>query len=284
MELPPALATKLGPLRRCEAVGVRGGTWRLEREDGPALLKRMAPERTPEAVAEVLARLRASDPPRAPALLRAVRLADPADSDPADSDPVQRAPWYGLFSWLDGAPRRAEDTGWATAWPQVLALLATLREVRTPASGLPLLTELWLRRVTAMEHLDAIAGLLRQQLVEHPPLGPLGLAHGDFGLQNLVWHAGEVALVDWEELGLAPAEFDGGWLLAMSTMGATPSLQPTELRPRLVALGLEDERLRWYQGLGLLRLSWRMRALSLPAAQAGAIAQRVRAAMVELLR
>ena len=279
MELPPALATELGPLRRCEAVGVRGGTWRLEREDGPALLKRMAPERTPEAVAAVLAELRASDPPRAPALLRAVRLAEPADSEPAE-----RAPWYGLFSWLDGAPRRAEDTGWATAWPQVLALLGALREVRTPASGLPLLTELWLRRVTAMAHPGAIAGLLREQLVEHPPQGPLRLAHGDFGLQNLVWHAGEVALVDWEELGLAPAEFDGGWLLAMSTMGATPSLRPTELRSQLLALGLEDERLRWYHGLALLRLSWRTRALSLPAAQAGAIAQRVRAAMVELLR
>lgn len=274
MELPPALAIELGPLGRCEAVGVRGGTWRIEREDGPALLKRMAPERTPEAVAEVLAGLRAHDPPRAPALVRAVRIAEP----------VEGGAWYGLFSWLDGTPRRPEDAGWPAAWQQVLALLATLRDFPAPPSGLPLLTELWLRRVTAMEHLDAIAALLRRQLAERPPQGPLGLAHGDFGLQNLVWHAGEVALLDWEELGLAPAEFDGGWLLAMSSMGATPSLRPDELRPRLVALGLDAERLEWYHGLGLLRLLWRTRSLPLPPAQAGAIAQRVRAAMVERLR
>lgn len=273
MELPAALASELGPLRRCEPVGVRGSTWRIERDDGPALLKRMSSSRTPEAVTAVLAGLRAKDPPRAPALVRAVRHVEPGGSDA----------WYGVFSWLDGAPRRPEDAGWPAAWQQVLELLVTLRDTSAPTHGLPLLTELWLRRVSDMRHLDAVAELLRRQLVERPPQGRLGLAHGDFGLQNLVWHAGEVALLDWEELGLAPPEFDGGWLLAMSRMGATPSLAPHELRLRLVELGLAAEHLGWYQGLGLLRLLWRTRALSLPAAQAGAIARRVHAAMVELL-
>lgn len=271
MGLPPALANELAPAGRCEPIGVRGSTWKLEREDGPALLKRMSPSRSPDAVAEVLAALAARHPPRAPALVRVVRLAGEDE-------------WYGLFSWLDGSPRRPEDAGWPAAWRQVLELLAVLRDATPPTSGLPRLTERWMAELSAMDHLDAIAELLRRQLFEHPPDGPAGLAHGDFGLQNLVWAQGEVALVDWEELGLAPAEFDGGWLLAMSTVGATPSLRVDELVPRLLELGLEAERLRWYQGLGLLRLLWRSRALSLPPARAGAIAQRVRGAMVELLR
>jgi aminoglycoside phosphotransferase (APT) family kinase protein len=271
MELPAALATALAPLRRCDALGANGRTWRIERDDGPWLIKRMSSSRSPEAVTEVLAGLSTTEPARAPALVQAVW--------PPDEDG-----WYGRFTWLDGHPRRAEDPGWPVAWAQALELLAMLHDTAPPTSGLPPLTEQWVARLAAMDHLDAIAALLRRQLLDDLPGGSLGLAHGDFGLQNLVWIGGEPALVDWEELGLAPAEFDGGWLLTMSAVGATPSLATDALRSRLTGMGLEPDRLRWYQGLGLLRLSWRMRALSLPPSRAGAMAQRVRAAMVELLR
>ena len=98
-----------------------------------------------------------------------------------------------------------------------------------------------------------------------------------------MWLDERALLVDWEEVGRAPAELDAGWLLALSSMGATPALPPTTLRARLLDEGLDADRLWWSWGLGLLRLLYRSRELPLPTSVVTAMAQHIRAQIGALL-
>ncbi len=262
-EVKTDVEAALGRITAHEPVGRSIETQALVIGEQRYLLKPMSDERRPAAVGGVLDSLASCSPALAPRLLHAVELPG-------------RPHWYGVFEWVEGVTRRQDSPDWPGAWDRALRLLATLREQPPVDEGLPRLAEQWLTRLEAVRWHDALAELLYTRLQQELPRAPLVLAHGDFAPQNLVWAQGRAMLVDWEELGRAPAEFDPGWLLTLSSMGATPSLHPEALRARLIDEGLDDGHLRWFQGLGLLRMAYRSRSLPLPANVAAAMVQRIR--------
>jgi hypothetical protein len=61
-------------------------------------------------------------------------------------------------------------------------------------------------------------GRVTQAIVDAGRAGPPTLAHGDVAAQNLrTSSSGEVALLDWEDVGASPGADDLGWLLVSST-------------------------------------------------------------------
>jgi hypothetical protein len=169
--------------------------------------------------------------------------------------------WYAVFSHLAGRELALGSCDWEPAWERAFEWLVQLGAIVEP----PLSRDLedhWLDLVDESARIDAACCAVQRVLRAAPPSGPRTLVHGDFAPQNFLLGADGLALVDWEEAGRARPGFDAGWLLALNRVGAGARMHRSVLFGRLAALGLAPPNLRWFEGLGLLRmharaLAWR---------------------------
>jgi hypothetical protein len=105
----------------------------------------------------------------------------------------ERWPWLRPI----GAAVDLIEDFYREAWPELTARTDLTPKVRA-------LGERLLGRVTESEHALRLAG-------------PLTLVHGDASLLNMrTGPAGEVALLDWEDVSAAPGVLDLAWLLVSS--------------------------------------------------------------------
>jgi hypothetical protein len=230
------------------------------------VLKGMSDERPPETFARVLDDLERAGV-RCPQLLGAVR---------------EHGGWVALLSHLPGRPVSVSATCWAALWQQAFSLLTRLAGM--PGGRAPWdLRTTWLRRLEGRLDAWPVASRLLELLATAPPQGGPVLAHGDFAPQNFLDCGGDLALVDWDEMGCAEPGFDGGWLLALNRVGAGPRMQPARLRGRLIAHGAPEDNLVWFEGLGLLRLLYRASTLPLEPAHAHHLIRRIEGALSAFL-
>jgi hypothetical protein len=171
--------------------------------------------------------------------------------------------WEGTFEFVEGELL----TEAADAVP-LLTRLALLRPL--PLLHLP---SHWMQTFDAFAWHDSPAELLCSRLRSDVPSAPSVIAHGDFTPQNIIRTSNGPMLIDWEEAGCAPPEFDAGWLLAVARINdeKTPRLRET-----LFSLDLNDAALQWSYRAGLLRLLLRSRTRSLPNTARMAMAVRLR--------
>ena len=141
----------------------------------------------------------------------------------------------------------------------------------------------WTQRLSAFRYRDAAAELLRRRLFAQRPSSTPVLAHGDFAPQNLLEIPTGALLVDWEQCGSAPQAFDAGWLSALVRAELTPTGSPASLTRQLERLQIDADELRWCEGLGLLRLLYRVRTASMSANGRSAAAARLRVAILHHL-
>lgn len=141
--------------------------------------------------------------------------ADPVASARVLSGMHQR--WAGQahlrWPWLRpiGAAVDLVEELFGRVWPE----LASRAELTAPVRELG---EHLVGKVTQREHEIGLAG-------------PVTLVHGDASLQNMrTGPAGEVALLDWEDVSAAPGELDLAWLLVSS-------VEPTRWDETIAAYG-----------------------------------------------
>ena len=125
---------------------------------------------------------------------------------------------------------------------------------------------------------DGPAELLRDRLRRSMPGAPRVVAHGDFNPQNIVRTREGLVLIDWEEAGRAPVEFDAGWMLAVARIN-----DQATTRLRALFAGLHDRTLCWSFRAGLLRLLMRSRTRPMSGATRAAFATRLRELILEEL-
>jgi aminoglycoside phosphotransferase (APT) family kinase protein len=162
---------------------------------------------------------------------------------------------WAFFGWVEGTPPRPASAGWDAAWDAAFTLLVALRSVRPPLAADP--GARWLERVAETAGAcpaaaDALA------IVTPAPAAARSLAHGDFAPQNFLHSPAGLVVVDWEEAGAADDGFDAGWLLALNRLGAGPRLPRPELAARLEGSGFAAAALRRWEGVGLLRMHYRV--------------------------
>jgi hypothetical protein len=233
----------LGPVEGLRWVGELSRTAVGETPQGRITVKEMSAERDPEAFASLFA---------------------PAASHPLPA-PRWRGHGRGTRDWLSVfAFEEGEGIGlaWSPWWEQALDLLVVLRS--WPGALPPWdIQALWLERLTAATSRRSPAGEVLARLRPVSPRGCAALAHGDFAPQNIIVGKNGPVLIDWEEAGRAAAGFDAGWLLALRCIGCGVDLSYDRLTGELYARGFERDALRWFEGLGLARLAWRVLALPL---------------------
>lgn len=249
VSLPPTLLAALDPY--CGAVRVVRAFPRLtpagmvvqscivKGAAGQWVVKRMGYERDPGTVGSLLNHLRAAGMP-CPRLVQGIPLADE---------------WAALFTFEAGASVGLTDPVWPRVWEEALVRLEQLHKL-PPLPPHWRLESLWQARLKALPF-EGAAAALWDHLQDSPPLGLPTLAHGDFAPQNFLWTEAGLMLIDWEEIGWAAPAFDAGWLLALNRVGAGPRLGQASLFASLIARGFPAHNLRWFEGLGLLRMLYR---------------------------
>lgn len=122
-----------------------------------------------------------------------------------------------------GASRRAPSGTGASHAPSVLpeagadsGPLPTIAEraeaTRAGLDALPLAVELRRTLEAALAHPVWAEGGLPSSAVGRQPSPSAGLAHGDAGLHNVLWHNGHITLIDWELAGRGSPLIDLGWV------------------------------------------------------------------------
>jgi aminoglycoside phosphotransferase (APT) family kinase protein len=191
--------------------------------------------------------------------------------------PEDDVTWWAVFEYVE----RERDDLEAADWPHARALLVALRDA-------PVLPDLaletaWIdaaeRELPADDHVQAAVGVLRANV----PTGGRTLAHGDFSVWNLIPRRDRLVLVDWEEVGSAPAGFDAGWLLALARAGAAAPWEAATLEPAL-ALSFPLDALVWFEAIGLVRLLIRTRGLGIGPLARPLVEAPIRAALRTALR
>jgi Ser/Thr protein kinase RdoA (MazF antagonist) len=191
--------------------------------------------------------------------------------------------WLALLSYLPGLPLSVSGAErWASLWRQAVWVLTRIAAL--PASLAPWdLRQAWLRRLAGRLGAWPAAARLLDRLNAAPPGGAPAPAHGDFAPQNFLDRHGRLAVVDWDDLGMAEPGFDGGWLLALNRIGAGPRMERARLWARLTTCGLPGENLAWFEALGLLRMLHRAATLPLDSCHARHLTARLERALAELI-
>lgn len=123
--------------------------------------------------------------------------------------------------------------------------LADWEPVRSPADEIAS----WWPVVTKSDetHWVAAAGRLRDALLQTvPQTHPVGLFHGDYQTNNILFDDGDgaiTAIVDWEIAGLGPQLLDLGWLSMMTDPSCWDHPQRTVLR----VVARPADVLHWYE-------------------------------------
>lgn len=120
-------------------------------------------------------------------------------------------------------------------------------------------------RAAERDELLALAPEVRQRLLETMPATfDIGLFHGDFQFQNLMYgHTGDLlAVIDWELCGIGPTLGDVGWICAFHdkpAWGPVPRPSTTfadapELKQWYFdALGRDESHVDWFEALSLYK-------------------------------
>lgn len=246
--LRAALDRVVGKALSVRAIGRSGSSHIVETEKATLVIKRMSSERSPAMYAERFGYLSSLEPLIAPNLVAVVDVGDC---------------WYAVFEHIEGSLPSPGDGGWSSFWQRAFDLLVRLRSLpNVPVEWR--LESTWLDCLSNFAFGFAPAEALLNRLLGTQPLGPRTWAHGDFSGQNLIMASHGLVLIDWEDLGSAPAGFDAGWLLALNRLGAGPQVSPLGLFGVFNNLGFPEENLRWFEALGLLRLLYRAKTLNLP--------------------
>lgn len=245
-----------GPVSSVNALSRHGTTLLVQAGPHELVAQRMSSSQDPLAIVGMVRQLTRRTPPLCPPLLAML--------------PDDKGAWL-LTEYVRGTDRSAP-------WPTVLQLLSVLRQI--PAPGLHRLEPIWLRRLAVVSD-DAQAATLLAELHATMPCTPPVLAHGDPHPGNVLAGAEGPLLVDWEEIGAAAAGFDAGWLLALARTGGLP-WDRKEMWTDLVARGFAPEILRWSERLGVLRLLYRARAMTLTPEVRRLLLLHVRRSIVEL--
>jgi len=255
---PPwsAVAATVGALLSTEQVG--RSTFRATTSSGQFVVKRIDGWHSADGYLECLARVSRNTSwcPRPIATVR---------------DSAERP--YVIGEWIDdlGSSDDAERE-----WPAMLDLLQQLRSHSVvPGSRLE---PRWLTRLGQTLTDEPAALLLLDALRQSPPTGSCTLAHGDFSPQNIVRGAGGYVLIDWEEVGSAADGFDAGWLLAHARLGAGLRSYG-QTKTALLAAGFDERNLSWFESLGLVRLLFRARTLSMDDERRRVVVARTREAV-----
>jgi aminoglycoside phosphotransferase (APT) family kinase protein len=134
-----------------------------------------------------------------------------------------------LSSWQPGAdPARAAEilAGLHESWP--IQTLSRWPWLRRPGAAVDLVAALYDQTwplIAGRTELGARARDLGERLTGRVAAaesmasgaGPLTLAHGDASVQNMrTSSTAEIALLDWEDVGIAPGATDLAWLLVSS--------------------------------------------------------------------
>jgi hypothetical protein len=225
----------LGTGRRTLAVCAAGAT--------RAVVKALAVDRRPEDVARTLEMIRAHGI-ACPALLASVRTS---------------VGWLVLFEHVEGHRPVLGSAKWAETWSAAFDLMPRLTAIHERVAAWDLESE-WLELAAPAAAEDEAAGDLLHRLRERTPEGRPCLAHGDFAPQNFVLTAEGLTLIDWEHLGYACPGFDAGWLLSLNLVGTGPRWPQDRLAQRFAEMGLTRWNLKWFEGMGLLRMHARAHA------------------------
>jgi aminoglycoside phosphotransferase (APT) family kinase protein len=239
------IAEHLGGITEIQAVGWSQSTYILRSGKGRVVVKRMAYDREPNVYLELLTRLAAMPPRFCPQLLGTVCT---------DQDY-----WYALFEWMEGSTPPFRPSEIDFVWQSIIELLQRMRNCSLASEWF--LDSIWLNRLREALSDVPSASLIVERLCCSIPDERRSLAHGDFSVQNLLCHANGLVLLDWEEVGSAPAGFDAGWMLALARMGHAPLLNYRAMQRAFLAVGFPAENLRWFEMLGLLRLLFRAQTL-----------------------
>jgi aminoglycoside phosphotransferase (APT) family kinase protein len=245
-----------GASRRTYAVRVGGRSM--------AVVKTLRPDRRPEDVCRALEIVRTHDV-ACPALLASVRAA---------------AGWFALFEYVEGHGPDASSGTWAAMWSVAFSLLPRLAGICERVASWDLERE-WLDNVASAASDDEAASDLFDQLRQRAPDGIPCLAHGDFAPQNFVLGGLGLTLIDWEDSGYARPGFDAGWLLSLNRVGAGPRWPQEVLQGTLTDLGIAASNLKWFEGMGLLRMHARAYSWSDRPFQRALVLETVRAAIRE---
>jgi Ser/Thr protein kinase RdoA (MazF antagonist) len=244
IQLAAEIASRLGSDWSIVSLAATGRTYAvLVGNRIVAVVKMLRLERRPDDVRRVLETVRAHGIP-CPALLGAAAGA---------------ACWFALFEHVGGRRPDRSCEGWASMWSAAFSTLRHLAELSAPAAPWDLESE-WLQLVGPAAAEDDAAADLWNQLGERRPGGTRCLAHGDFAPQNFVLADLGLALIDWEDVGYARPGFDAGWLLSLNRVAAGPGWPQGRLMKELTQLGIAASNLRWFEGLGLLRMHARAHA------------------------
>jgi hypothetical protein len=202
-----------------------------------AIVKILQLDRRPEDVSRTLEMIRQHGV-ACPALLTSVRTS---------------VGWVALFEHVEGHRPVLGSAEWAETWSAAFALMLRLAAIHERVAAWDLESE-WLALVAPAAGEDEAAADVLHRLHERPPAGPLCLAHGDFAPQNFVLTAEGLTLIDWEHLGYARPGFDAGWLLGLNRVGTGPRWPQDRLAQRFAEMGLTRWNLKWFEGMGLLRM------------------------------
>jgi aminoglycoside phosphotransferase (APT) family kinase protein len=231
------------------------------------MVKRMAYTRPPSRYVALFEKLAQAVPPLCPRLIQYVAAEDA---------------WYAVFKYVDGHVPHSLDAAWDDIWDEAFIFLKRLREC--PCPPLIDLQDEWIARLHEFDAWDAPAEHLKHRLFEALPRRPAVLTHGDFSPQNFLLTARGLMLLDWESIGQAPPGFDEGWMVALSCLGVTPGLTVAQLIERITASGICYDDLRWFQGLGLLRLLYRTHTLRIEEHLRPHLLSRIRAGIQEYIQ
>jgi aminoglycoside phosphotransferase (APT) family kinase protein len=239
------ITEKLGSITEIRAVGWSQSTYILQTGKGRVVVKRMAYDREPNVYLELLTRLAEMRSRFCPRLLGTVCT---------DEDY-----WYALFEWMDGSTPPFPPSEIDFVWQAIIELLKRMRNYSLASEWF--LDSMWLDRLGEALSDVPSASLILERLRCSIPNEHRSLAHGDFSVQNLLCHADGLVLLDWEEVGSAPAGFDAGWMLALARIGHAPLLSYTAMRSEFLDAGFPETNLHWFEMLGMLRLLFRARTL-----------------------
>lgn len=250
-ELSSAIAKGFGTIKRFTRLSrlaqTPPRTFLIETSQRTLVAKQMSYQRAPETFAHLFREMKRAQVP-CPELVTVIELKDN---------------WFALFTYEDGYIPRF-DSQWDSVWQQAFDLLARLRELIGIVPEWDL-ESMWLDRFSQATFNSSSGQGLSQRLLESLPKGEQTLAHGDFAPQNFLCTGERLLLLDWEEVGSAHTGFDAGWILALNRIGAGPRMPQTQLFRSLVSIGFPVDNLRWFEGLGLLRMLYRL--LTLPMEQ-----------------
>jgi aminoglycoside phosphotransferase (APT) family kinase protein len=225
----------------CLSKQVASNTFLVETAQATLVTKRMSYERTPEKFAHLFREMKQAQVP-CPELVSAIELKDD---------------WFALFTYEDGYIPNVSDPNWDIIWRQAFDLLAQLKDLTAIVPEWDL-ESIWLDRFRQVSFNTTLAEALFRRLLASLPNGERTLAHGDLAPQNFLCTDDRLLLLDWEEVGSAHSGFDAGWVLALNRIGAGPRMPQTQLFRSLVSMGFLVDNLRWFEGLGLLRMLYRL--------------------------